>query len=500
MIIFGNLTSYRRNKDLNVGLIPAVTVAFMIILIIGLCSQQAHGFEVIPHNGAEKGGAKEWFDPTKLKSPKDIPRIERSGSWVANESHFNAKRSATYDPTTGMCICDSKRSFSVHPSLPPDQRPGYCVQICGAPLDGVATNPPATASSVTQEEASATTSTLSEPDTTSVRQEESIISDTAIVGPTPPAAPTAPTAPVAPTAPAAPTAPTAPGAPTAPSPPSTNESGQSENVNSGGSGSGKSNNNGYSNDSVSNGASGGAEDNTALKIGVGLAVGVIVSGLVAVGVWIFLRKREAKKRQEEDEITFGCVGTSDVHPALRGEKFIYAAPGHFNHSKSSIHVRIGSKGDAKVSPPSPQSIPPAYTASAAAVIPSTTNSSSTSIDTNPPILPLGAPSRVLDLNAPRTFVPSNLVSKQSPPVPPHAATAAVGSASRGPVQPPSITFFLHPVKDDRELEEEERKWLDDEQRRIREKKEAVEELNKLREEEEKIREKIREKMNLKNTR
>lgn len=42
---------------------------------------------------------------------------------------------------------------------------------------------------------------------------------------------------------------------------------------------------------------------------------------------------------------------------------------------------------------------------------------------------------------------------------------------------------------------EERKWLDEEQRRIREKKEAVEELNKLRAEEDKIREKIRERMN-----
>lgn len=44
---------------------------------------------------------------------------------------------------------------------------------------------------------------------------------------------------------------------------------------------------------------------------------------------------------------------------------------------------------------------------------------------------------------------------------------------------------------------EEKKWLDEEARRIREKKEAVVELERLRGEEEEIRRKIREKMRAK---
>lgn len=67
----------------------------------------------------------------------------------------------------------------------------------------------------------------------------------------------------------------------------------------------------------------------------------------------------------------------------------------------------------------------------------------------------------------------------------HPASAAV--------KPASITFFLHPVKNDSDLDQEEKLWLDEEQRRIRERKEAVEELSKLREEETKIKERIKEK-------
>ena len=230
-----------------------------------------------------------------------------------------------------------------------------------------------------------------------------------------------------------------------------------------------------------NGSSKGAEDNTGLKIGVGVAVGVFSSALVAFLLLIFLRKRN-KRRRQADGITFGCVGDqSNVHPALRTDKYIYSAPG--NDSKHTIHSK-----QLRTSPPSPQSVPPAYSAPPGGVIPSSTNTSSTSLDTNPPFLPLGAPSRVLDLgeSSRSHFVPGNPNNSSSTKVSAKSPTV--------PVQPPSVTFFLHPVKNDTDLEEDERKWLNEEHRRIRAKKEAVEELNKLREEEDKIREKIRERL------
>lgn len=232
---------------------------------------------------------------------------------------------------------------------------------------------------------------------------------------------------------------------------------------------------------MNNGNSKVGEDNTGLKIGVGVAVGVFSSALVAFFFLIFLRKRSERRRQD-DGITFGCVGDqSDVHPALRTEKYIYSAP--TNDSKHAIHSK-----QPRTSPPSPQSVPPAYSAPTGGVIPSSTNTSSTSLDTNPPFLPLGAPSRVLDLagGSRSQFVPGNLNNKNTQKV--SAKSPSV------PVQPPSVTFFLHPVKNDTDLEEDERKWLNEEHRRIRAKKEAVEELNKLREEEDKIREKIRERL------
>ena len=211
-----------------------------------------------------------------------------------------------------------------------------------------------------------------------------------------------------------------------------------------------------------------------------------MSGVVGFCIWFFVRKRN-KRHREEKGITFGCVGDqADVHPALRSEKYIYSAPKNDSkHSIGSKHNRAHSR----TTPPSPHSIPPAYSAPAGGVIPSSTNTSSTSLDTNPPILPLGAPSHALDLNGGnRTFVPGNLTNRAVSPPPPQ--TAGPSSA----VPPPSITFFLHPVKNDKELEEEEKRWLDEEQKRIREKKEAVEELSKLRAEEERIRERIRERM------
>ena len=47
------------------------------------------------------------------------------------------KRGAYYDSSTMLCVCDHSRSYPVIASIPEDQRPGYCVQICGAPLQGV---------------------------------------------------------------------------------------------------------------------------------------------------------------------------------------------------------------------------------------------------------------------------------------------------------------------------------------------------------------------------
>ncbi|RPB22344.1 hypothetical protein L211DRAFT_885283 [Terfezia boudieri ATCC MYA-4762] len=345
--------------------------------------------------------------------------------------------------------------------MPDDQRAGYCVQICGAPLEGVLS--------------SLVVITSLPPRTSSSTPSKSTENPQTPVAPIAPVAPTVPTAPIPPAAPTAPTAPAPPSAPTGPST-GTADTSSKDDVNqniANGNGNGDKNSNS------------GGDDNTALKIGVGAAVGVIMSAVVGFCFWFFLCKRN-KRRLEEDGIAFGCVGDqADVHPALRSEKYIYSAPHHGSkHSLGSKHSHMHNR----TTPPSPHSIPPAYSAPAGGVIPSSTNTSSTSLDTNPPILPLGAPSRVLDLNGgTRPFVSGNLTNRSVSP-PPQAA----GPSSA--VVPPSITFFLHPLKNDTELEEEEKRWLDEEQKRIREKKEAVEELSKLRAEEDRIREKIRERM------
>jgi len=49
------------------------------------------------------------------------------------------KRGAYYNDDTKLCVCDISRQYPVIQSMPVDQRPGYCVQICGAPLEGVRT-------------------------------------------------------------------------------------------------------------------------------------------------------------------------------------------------------------------------------------------------------------------------------------------------------------------------------------------------------------------------
>ena len=49
------------------------------------------------------------------------------------------KRGVYYDEVLKFCVCDHSRSYAVISSIPEDERPGYCVQICGAPLEGVRT-------------------------------------------------------------------------------------------------------------------------------------------------------------------------------------------------------------------------------------------------------------------------------------------------------------------------------------------------------------------------
>ncbi|KAF8415707.1 hypothetical protein BGX38DRAFT_1166547 [Terfezia claveryi] len=470
-MIFPGISAIRRTNDRNPNLGVTTAGIATLLLVIGLGSRQATGF-VIGTNDVNHGGRHGKFvDIDKLK-PLKGEHTRRAMPVDDVNVKLILKRGAYYNKENQLCMCDQLRSYPVIPSMPDDQRAGYCVQICGAPLEGVQSN-----AATTTIDSSLVVITSLPPQTSSSISSKSTENPQTPVAPIAPVAPTAPTAPIPPAAPTAPTAPAPPSAPTGPSSGNAASSSTDDVNRNIANGNGNGNGNGDGN------ANSGGDHNTALKIGVGAAVGVIMSAVAGFCFWFFLCKRN-KRRLEEDGIAFGCVGDqADVHPALRSEKYIYSAPHHGSkHSIGSKHSHMHNR----TTPPSPHSIPPAYSAPAGGVIPSSTNTSSTSLDTTPPILPLGAPSRVLDLNGgTRPFVP--LTNRIVSP-PPEAA----GPSSA--VVPPSITFFLHPLKNDTELEEEEKRWLDVEQKRIREKKEAVEELSKLRAEEDRIREKIRERM------